>query len=55
MVETYSLSLAFVLLLLAFPAGAGYVQSHLNRVWTKHGAVGEPAAQPRDSELVASS
>ena len=38
-----------------FPVGAGYVQSHLNRVWAKQGAIGEPEARPGDSELVASS
>jgi hypothetical protein len=48
-------TLAFILLLLLFPGGAGYVQSHLNRVWATQEAVGEPAAQPQDSELVASS
>jgi hypothetical protein len=48
-------TLAFILLLLVFPGGAGYVQSHLNRVWATQDAVGEAAAGRRDSELVASS
>jgi hypothetical protein len=50
-----NMALAFILLLLLFPAGAGYLQSHLNRVWATQDAVREPAAQPEDSELVMSS
>lgn len=50
-----STTLAFVLMLLLFPVGAGYVQSHLNRVWATQRAVGKAATEPQDSELAVSS
>jgi Domain of unknown function (DUF4234) len=50
--ERVNTTLAFILLLLVFPAGAGYVQAHLNPVWATQDAVGKPTARPEDSELV---
>lgn len=48
--------LAFVLLLILFPAGAAYMQVHLNRVWrTRNAVVADDASAPEASELVASS
>src|SRR5215207_2385169 len=45
--------LAFVLLI-AFPAGAAYVQSHLNKVWAAQGDASADAGRQVTPELVTS-
>jgi len=47
--------LAFVLMLIVFPAGAAYVQAQLNRVWAAQRQAAEGKDEPVPSELVASS
>src|SRR5215204_5770576 len=47
--------LAFVLMLILFPAGAAYVQAQLNRVWAAQRQAAEGKDEPVPSELVASS
>jgi hypothetical protein len=46
--------LAFILMLIVFPAGAAYMQAQLNRVWAVQGAVAGVTDQVAPSELVAS-
>jgi hypothetical protein len=47
--------LAFILMLLVFPAGAAYMQAQLNRVWAAQRPVAERTDERAPSELVASS
>jgi len=46
--------LAFILMLIVFPAGAAYMQAQLNRVWAAQGAAADGEGQRAPSELVAS-
>jgi hypothetical protein len=46
--------LAFILMLFVFPAGAGYVQAQLNRVWATQGTTAESVDRETASGLVAS-
>jgi hypothetical protein len=46
--------LAFILMLIVFPAGAAYMQAQLNKVWAAQGAVADDAGRRAPSDLVAS-
>jgi hypothetical protein len=46
--------LAFILMLIVFPAGAAYMQAQLNKVWAAQGALDDDAGRRAHSKLVAS-
>jgi Domain of unknown function (DUF4234) len=46
--------LAFILMLIVFPAGAAYVQAKLNRVWAAQGIVADAVVREEPSTLVGS-